>query len=110
MAISWQSVIMQLADTDTLLYTCPANTTARVNKATACNDTTSAETFDINKVPSGDSVDPANLVENDKAIASKDTVQLLGLIGTMLEAGDKIYGVAGTADQITIDLGIVESV
>ena len=111
MSIHYVSVIMQLSDSDTLLYTCPANTEARVIKATAIN-TGAAETIDINKVPSGDAVDPANLVEDGRTISPTGDIpdQLIGLLGAVLTAGYKIYGVAGTAAQITIDLGIVESV
>lgn len=101
---------VQLGATDTTVYTCPANTTARVIKCTACNDTTTVPTFDINKVPSGGSVGDDNLLINGRALGSEDTDECPEVVGQVLEAGDFISGIASGASQVTIALSVAEIV
>jgi len=100
----------QLAATVATLYTCPANTTARVLKSTATNDTTTPDTVTFYLVPSGGTAGVTNLILNTKAIGNKETYECPEVVGQILEAGDTIQGLAGTADQITAALGVVEIV
>lgn len=99
----------QLGATDTTLYTCPANTVARVLKCTACNDTTTVPTFSFNKVPSGGSVAATNLVINGRPLGNKETYECPEVVGQILDAGDIISGIASSADQVTIMLDVVET-
>lgn len=104
------SYIGQPGITDVNLYECPVSTTARVIKCTVTNDTTTAATISFNKVPAGGSVGDTNLILNAKAIGSKETYECPEIVGQVLEAGDKMYAVASVADQLTVSLGMVETV
>lgn len=101
---------VQLGVADTVLYTCPANTTARVLKCTACNDTTTVPTFDINKVPSGGAEGDDTLLINGRALGSEDTYECPEVVGQVLEAGDFISGIASGAAQVTVAINVVEIV
>ena len=100
----------QVAATDTILYTCPVNTTARVIKCTITNDTTTVSTISFNKVPSGESVDVTNLILNERAIGSKETYVSHEVEGQVLDSRDIISAIAGSADQLTVALDVVEIV
>lgn len=95
---------------DTTLYTCPSNTTTRVLKCTATNDTTTAVTLSINKVPSGGAVGDDNLILNLKALGDKETYECPEVVGQVLDAGDLLSGIASVASQVTISLDVVEIV
>jgi hypothetical protein len=94
----------QLAATVGTLYTCPSNTRVRIVAATATNDTTIAETFTIYRVPNGDTAGDANVVINTKSLGDKESYTCPELVGHILEAGDSIQGLAGTASQITMHI------
>lgn len=100
----------QLGAADTTVYTCPAGTTARVLKCTACNDTTTVVTFDIHKVESGGAVGDDRLILNDKSLGSKETYECPEVVGQVLDAGDVISGIASAATQVTVSLDVVEIV
>jgi hypothetical protein len=100
----------QPAATDTTLYTCPANTVSRVVKCTVTNDTTAAETISFNKVPSGGSVGATNLIMNLRPIGNKETYECPEVVGQVLDTGDLISAIAGSADQLTVALDVVEQV
>jgi hypothetical protein len=111
MSVTLKNAYMaQPAATDTTLYTCPANTVARVIKCTITNDTTTAKTISFNKVPSGGSVGVTNLILNAKAIGSKETYEAPEVVGQVLDAADLISAIAETADQLTVALDVVEIV
>uniref|UniRef100_A0A6M3IJX9 Uncharacterized protein n=1 Tax=viral metagenome TaxID=1070528 RepID=A0A6M3IJX9_9ZZZZ len=95
---------------NTTLYTCPANTQARVLKCTATNDTTTAQTISFHKVPSGDAVGDDVLIMNSKAIGPKETYECPEVVGQVLDAGDLLSAIAGGANQITVSLDVVEIV
>jgi len=96
--------------TDTTLYTCPANTIARVVKCTVTNDTTTPATISFNKRPAAVGADPANLIMNAKAIGNKETYECSEIVGQVLEATDLLSAVASVADQLTVNLDVVEIV
>lgn len=102
--------IGQPAAESTLLYTCPSNTTARVLSCTATNDTTTAPTLTMHKVPTGESVGDEYLIMNAKTIASKATDFCPEVVGQVLDAGDMIYAEPSIAAQVTISLDVVEIV
>jgi hypothetical protein len=95
---------------DTTLYTCPANTSAKVMKCTVTNDTTTAVTISFNKVPSGDAVSPTNLIMNLRPIGDKETYECPEVIGQVLDASDLISAIASVADQLSVALDVVEIV
>jgi len=94
----------------TLLYTCPANTSARVIACTVVNDTTTVPTFSINLVPSGGAADDTNILIKDKALGSKEAYTCPEVVGQALDAGDMIYGHPSLATQVTFTLAVVEIV
>jgi len=100
----------QPAAADTTLYTCPANTQARVLKCTVTNDTTTAVTISFNKVPSGGAVGADNLVLNLKAIGSRETYECPEVVGQVMDAGDVMSAIASVVDQLSVALDVVEIV
>ena len=108
--ITKNAYLAQPAATDTTLYTCPVNTQARVLKCVATNDTTVPDTITFHKVESGGAVGVTKLILNTKAIGNKETYECPEVVGQVLDAGDFISAIAGTADQITVSLDVVEIV
>ena len=111
MSIKMKNAYMaQPGITDTTLYTCPANTQARILKCTVTNDTTTAVTISFNKVPSGDSVAATNLIMNLKALGSRETYECPEVVGQVLDAGDILSAIASVADQLSVAVDVVEIV
>jgi len=95
---------------DTTLYTCPANTVTRVLKCTVTNDAAGAATISFNKRPAAAAVDPANLIMNLKAIDSRETYDCPEIVGQVFEATGLLSAIASVADQLTVNLDVVEIV
>lgn len=102
--------IAQPGVANTTLYTCPANTIARVLKCTVTNDTTTVETISFNKVPSGGAVGVDNLIMNLKPIGNIETYECPEVVGQILDAGDFLSAIASAAAQLTVSLDVVEIV
>ena len=102
--------IDQVPAANTTLYTCPANTIARVIKCTACNDIATAQTVSIHKVESGGAVGDDKLLLNSRTLGSRETYLCPEVVGQVLEAGDFLSAIAGGANQITVSLDVVEIV
>lgn len=98
----------QPAAANTLLYTCPANTTARILKCTVTDDTDSAKYISFHLVPSGGTVGPTNMIMNAQVIGGDETYECPEIVGHGLEAGDFLSAIAETADQLTVALTVVE--
>ena len=98
----------QLAATAATLYTCPTGMKARILAATATNDTTTAVTYTLYIVPSGDSAGVANLVCNAQPLNDSESNTVNEIIGHVLEPGDTLQGLASTADQVTLTVSGVE--
>jgi hypothetical protein len=96
--------------TDTTLYTCPANTTARVLKCTVTNDTTTVATISFNKRPGAAAAGVTNLIMNLKPIGNKETYECPEVVGQVLDATDILSAIASVADQLTVSLDVVEIV
>ena len=98
----------QPGNTDTTLYTGQANERIRILAAVGTNDTTTSAYLSMNLVPSGDSVDAANLIMNQKVFGSRESRQLDEIIGQVIEVGDVLSGIAETASQITLHISGVK--
>jgi hypothetical protein len=97
----------QVPAADTLLYTVPANTTARVLKAAVTNDTTTVATLTLHQ---GTAVDDT-LLANALPIGNKETYPLSNeLEGVILDAGTTLRGEASIATQLTLRIDVVEIV
>lgn len=111
MPVSLKNAYMaQIAVTDTTLYTCPANTTARVLKCTVTNDTTTVVTVSFNKRPTAAAAAVTNLIMNLKPIGDKETYECPEVVGQVLDPTDVISAIASVADQLTVALDVVEIV
>ena len=79
---------------DTTLYTCLANTIARILKCTVTNDTTTVVTISFNKRPAAVASGPANLIMNLKSIGSRETYDCPEVVGQVLDATDLLSAIA----------------
>ena len=89
--------LAQVPAANTTLYTCPANTVARVLKCTVTNDDVAAQTISFHKVESGGAVGVDKLIMNTKAIGNKETYECPEVVGQVFEAGDFLSAIAGGA-------------
>jgi hypothetical protein len=96
----------QVPAADTLLYTAPVLTQARVVKAIVTNDTTTVATLTLHQGTAGDDT----LLLNARPIGSKETYQIVELVGVVLEAEETLRGQASVADQLTLRIDVVEVV
>jgi len=102
--------LAQVAAENTTLATAQENTVWRVIKCTATNDTTTAVVITFHKVESGGSVGDTKLILNAKILGAKETYECPEVVGQVLEAGDFISAIAGSAAQVTVSLDVVEIV
>lgn len=86
------------------VYTTPTATRTIITAATAHNTTGSSATL---TVWIGTSATDATERFN-QGIAGEDTVDLVGILGQALQAGEKIIAVSGTADVISVRLSGTE--
>ena len=111
MAVTLRNVYMaQPAAVDTTLYTCPANTTARVLKCTVTNDTTTVVTISFNKRPAAVAAAVTNLIINLRPIGSIETYECPEVVGQVLDPTDILSAIASVANQLTVALDFVEIV
>lgn len=87
-------------------YTVPAATQAIVKNLLLCNTTGTDATITLHFVPSGGSAGTTNKVISTYTVKANDTV-IIDLSG-VLEAGDTIQGLQGTANAITAYISGVE--
>ena len=87
----------------TTQYTCPNTTGTRVviDKFTASNATASGATLAVNVVSSGGSAAASNVVLS-KTVGAGEMYTCPELVGQILNAGDFISTLAGTASAIVI--------
>lgn len=88
------------AETDTDIYTVPASTEAVVSTLTICNIDTSANTFRVAVVPSGETLSNKHYTAYDTSVSASDSVNIT--IGMTLSAGDKIKGYSGASSTISM--------
>ena len=81
-----------VADTDELMYTCPASTTVQIPGVNVCNRG-GAATFRLWKVLSGGSTEAKQYKAYDQAIAANMPFYSSAYT---LNAGDKLYGRANS--------------
>lgn len=115
MSDSAQEVVLyegQLASSETLIYTAPADRTVTVKSVTLTNITGSAATARIDRVPAGGS-DGTTLEVVNESVAANATVELPpngqdDLV--VLQPGDELYASSGTATAIDISVSGIEDV
>lgn len=92
----------QAENTETTQYTSSPGVRTIVDKFTATNTTGSAATLTIRLVPNGSTAAATNTMLSAKSIAAGETYNCPEVIGHVLEPGDFISTLAGTATAITI--------
>ena len=96
----------QVPAADTLLYTVPALTQARIINAVVTNDTTTVATLTIHQGTAGDDT----LLMNARPIGSNETYSIAELIGIVIDAAGILRGEASVATQLTLRIDVVEIV
>lgn len=93
-------ISQQLANSETTIYTCPANTAVVVDTATVCNTSGSTQTVYLSVVKSGGTAGVANRVAII-TLAANDATTVEELVG-YLGPGDFISGYASAATSVAI--------
>jgi hypothetical protein len=83
-------------------YTAPAATRTIVDKFTATNIDTGAQTITVNIVPAGQSVGAQNTITKAFSIAAGATAILSEMQNQILASGDFISVIAGTGAKVVI--------
>ena len=89
-------------NSQTTQITSPTGVRTLVDKFTATNVTASAATLSVNVVTSGGAASAANLILDGKSLAAHETYTCPELVGQILNAGDFVSTIAGTASAIVI--------
>lgn len=97
-----------LADTDTTMYTTPANQTAKIEALMITNTDIASRTFTLNIVESGNSPATTTKFIIDKAIATNETLTIPEFIGHNLKAGDFLTGVCDVASVLNFRISTKE--
>ena len=85
----------------TTQYTAPASTRTIIDKFSAYNGHTSSVVLSVNLVASGGSASATNLIVS-KSLASGESYTFPELVGNVLNAGDFISTLAGTATVVVM--------
>ena len=88
-------------NTQTTQYTSTGVTTI-IDKFTATNYTASPATLSVNLVTSAGSAGNSNLITKTKTLLASEVYTFPELVGQVLNAGDFISTIAGTASAINI--------
>lgn len=91
----------QVENAQTTQYTA-VNCTTYVDKATFTNTTSANVTLSVNLVTVAGAAGTANLVLNLRSIAPKECYTAPELVGQVLQPGDFISTIAGTASALTM--------
>lgn len=86
----------------TTLYTAPLSTHTIIDKFTACNISGGSVNLTVYLVPSGGTAGTSNAVLSAFPIASGATLDLTQIQNQILNAGDFISVLAGSASSITV--------
>lgn len=93
---------LQAQSSETTQYTTPAGTRTIIDKFTGTNTTGSAATLTVKLVPSGGAAGAANTIISAKSLTAGEVYTFPEVVGHVLNAGDFISTLAGTATAITI--------
>lgn len=84
------------------LYAAPANVRTIIDKFTVTNTTASAATLTVHIMPSGGSLGAGNIIVSAQSIAAGALVDFTALQNHILNSGDSIQVLSGTANALTI--------
>jgi hypothetical protein len=100
----------QLTASAVTQYTAPGLTKTVIKKVTVCNSTGSAATLTLNLVVSGGTAGVTNVVTSAKSIAAGATYEVYEAENHVLNAGDFISALSGTAAALTLKVSGIEIV
>lgn len=99
----------RVSNSETTMYTGPADSSVKITGARLTNTTGSAVTVSISVVKTGDSAGASNRVLTDYSLAAKDGVDL-DEVKDFLGPGDFISAIASAATSVNLKLsGVVFS-
>ena len=93
---------LQAAATEVSQYVTPAATRTIIDKFTGTNTTGVAATLTVRLVPSGGAAGVTNTIVSAKNLAAGEAYTFPEVVGHVLNPGDFISTIAGTAAAITI--------
>lgn len=93
---------LQAAAANTSQYAAPAGTRTIIDKFTGTNTTGAVATLTINLVASGGAASASNTVVSAKTLQAGEAYTFPEVVGHVLNPGDFISTLAGTAAAITI--------
>lgn len=93
---------LQAQNAETTQYTAPSGTRTIIDKFTGTNTTAAAATLTVKLVASGGGASASNTVVSAKTLQPGETYTFPEVVGHVLNPGDFISTLAGTAAAITI--------
>jgi hypothetical protein len=93
---------LQTANAESTQYTAPAGTRTIIDKFTGTNTTGAVATLTVKLIASGGVAGVANTIVSVKSLAAGETYTFPELVGHVLNPGDLISTLAGTAAAITV--------
>lgn len=93
---------LQAQNVETTQYTAPAGVRTILDKFTGTNTTAAPATLTIKIVQSGGAVGAANTIVSAKTLAAGECYTFPEIVGHVLNPGDFLSTLAGTAAAITI--------
>ena len=93
---------VQAQATDTTHYTTPAGTRTILDKFTGTNTTIAPATVTVNIVAASTPVSAANTITSAKTLQAGESYTFPELVGHVLNPGDYINIVSGTASSISV--------
>jgi phage tail tape-measure protein len=104
MTVSAKTLIepVQAAAANTTQYTAPAATRTIIDKFTGTNTTAAVATLTVNLVASGGGASATNTIVSAKPLAPGECYTFPEIVGHVLNPGDFISTLAGTAAAISV--------
>lgn len=93
---------LQAQNAETTQYTAPSGTRTIIDKFTGTNTTAAAATLTVKLVQNGGAASAANTIVSAKTLQPGETYTFPEVVGHVLNPGDFISTLAGTAAAITI--------
>lgn len=93
---------LQAQNAETTQYTTPTGTRTIIDKFTGTNTTGAAATLTVKLVASGGGASAANTIVSSKTLQPGETYTFPEVVGHVLNPGDFISTLAGTAAAITV--------
>lgn len=93
---------LQAAAAETTQYTAPAATRTIIDKFTGTNTTGTAATLTVKLIQTGGAAGAANTIVSTKSLAPGECYTFPEIVGHVLNPGDFLSTLAGTAAAITL--------